>query len=119
MNNYEKKFAAFKKVSAYSLSYKDETASVAIKYPLDGMGRVKVYLHVRNLDLVIGSASGCGYDKTSAAFKDACRELETLLHESTPSESIAFARLIIASIGDHNDWSASLRKAGVTVITVI
>ena len=58
---------AAKSVSAYAIMAKDTgdyLGRVVVKYPRDGMGRVQAFLHIWQLPMIRGIASGCGYDKT-------------------------------------------------------
>lgn len=59
---------AFARVSAFVICKNGEkVATVALKFPADGAGRLYAYVHWRGLEMVRGHAGGYGYDKRSAA----------------------------------------------------
>lgn len=49
---------------------------VLIHYPADGAGRLKAFVHLYGLPMAYGSASGCGYDKASAAVHAAVKSMQ-------------------------------------------
>jgi hypothetical protein len=73
---------------------------IKIAHPADGAGRLTVILHEHGLEPQVGSASGCGYDKVSAAI-----------------DGMTFAGMTLT---DHpHNWEAQLRDAGYNVYTVL
>ena len=69
---YELHDKAFRHVSAYVILLNGErVATVAIKFPADGAGRLYAYVHWIGTPMVRGFAGGYGYDKRSAACADA------------------------------------------------
>lgn len=77
---YEQHDAAFNLVSAYVLMRgKTKVATIALKYPKDGAGRLYCYFHVLGCEMVRGHSSGCGYDKASAAVVDAIGKIEEVM----------------------------------------
>ena len=74
---YDQHRAAFSNVSAYVVMHGGErVATVAIKYPRDGAGRLYAYVHWLGVPMVRGFAGGGGYDKRSAACASAARKLD-------------------------------------------
>ncbi len=73
---YEKHTQAFAHVTA-GVIMKDgkHVGDIAFKFPRDGAGRLSCFLHLHRWPMVVGTASGYGYDKKSAAFESACRFL--------------------------------------------
>ena len=73
-NIYDQHRAAFANVSAFViLTATGETAAtVALKCPREGAGRLYAYVHISGLPMVRGWADGGGYDKRSAAVASAC-----------------------------------------------
>ena len=68
--NWQKFDKAFSQVSSYVILDKDTKnviAKIALKYPKNGAGRVTCYMHLIGHEVQIGTASGYGYDKRSAA----------------------------------------------------
>lgn len=77
---------AFARVSAYVILRSGEkVATVAIKHPADGAGRLYAYVHWLGVPMVRGFAGGYGYDKRSAACADAAKRLPD------PAETMARA----------------------------
>jgi|SRR5665213_1139968 len=66
---YDQHKAAFATVSAYVIldSSGERVATVAIKYPRDGAGRLYAYTHFLGVRMTRGHANGYGYDKRSPA----------------------------------------------------
>lgn len=65
---YDQHAAAFRNVSAFVILKDGErVATVALKFPADGAGRLYAYVHWIGLEMVRGFAGGYGYDKASAA----------------------------------------------------
>ena len=74
---YTKHDSAFSQVSAGALVLNGEqVGTLAFKHSKDGAGRLSCYLHLHAHAMVVGTASGYGYDKMGAAFESACRMLD-------------------------------------------
>jgi len=131
-NIYDQHRTAFANVSAFVvLDNKGErTASVAFKFPRDGAGRLYCYVHVFGLEMVRGFAGGYGYDKRSAAFKDACGRIKVdtapaageakWAHEAH-AEKLATASLwrsLVKDVGGR-DWDRVLVDAGFRVLGAV
>jgi hypothetical protein len=75
MNIYEKHQKAFAYVRAYAILANDEKiATVSLKYPKDGAGRLTCFFHVLGYEMVSAYAAGYGYDKTTAAISYAAKK---------------------------------------------
>jgi hypothetical protein len=73
---YDQHAAAFRQVSAFVIAKNGErVATVAIKFPKDGAGRLYAYVHWAGAQMERGSAGGYGYDKRSAAVAAALRKI--------------------------------------------
>jgi len=89
---------AFQRVSAYViLNSKGEiSGTVKIQFPKDGAGKLTAILHEHGNEPQIGTASGYGYDKQSAALSGG-----------------TFGSVTLADSG--RDWTDQLRDGGYTV----
>jgi hypothetical protein len=113
---YAQHDAAFASVSAFViLQGGTRVATVAIKYPRDGAGRLYAYVHWLGVAMVRGHANGYGYDKRSAAVANASRKIEWPI--DTGSGSGAFAAAIAKDGGE--DWARAVEKAGFTVLQAV
>ena len=120
-NIYELHDKAFARVSAFVISRNGEkVATVAIKFPADGAGRLYAYVHWLGLEMVRGCAKGYGYDKRSAAVADALIGLGKLDGYEAQTRIDAAKRLSTfkhaANNMDSGDWTRALEKAGFTVL---
>lgn len=73
-SNWNKFDTAFAQVSSFVIldaDTKNVVAKIALKYPKDGAGRLSCYMHIIGTELQIGTASGYGYDKRTAAIVSA------------------------------------------------
>lgn len=116
---YEMHDKAFANVSAYVIAKNGErVATIALKFPKDGAGRLNTYVHWLGTEMVRGSASGYGYDKRSAAVSNAAERLTfTKDPKTTPlAEQEAFAAFRAAIEIDGGEyWDTRLRAAGFDV----
>jgi len=121
---YDLHKASFANVSAFVVMKGDDrVATIAIKFPRDGSGRLYAYLHVIGLQMVRGSATGYGYDKHSAALSSAAR----LVPEYTAADQEVWARqsairdaIVAALLPDNGmDWERRLRDAGFQVFQAV
>lgn len=115
---------AFDAVSAYVVlnSANERVATVALKFPRDGAGRLYAYVHWIGLEMVRGWAGGYGYDKRSAACSSAARriaignlsgdEWANRRHEAT-----AFVEALEKDSGE--DWTRQLEAAGFKVFQAV
>jgi hypothetical protein len=117
---YEQHDKAFAKVQAFViLAGGERIATVAIKFPADGAGRLYAYVHWLGMEMVRGSASGYGYDKRTAACADAAGKMPVPLGSGTKSKAetqalwAAFRGAMARDGGEH--WDRALRDAGFTV----
>lgn len=116
---YDQHDAAFKDVSTY-LVLKDgkRAATIAFKYPRDGAGRLYAYVHWFGVEMTRGFASGCGYDKHSAAVASAVVKIEKVDEKyGDPESQAAFIAAARRDAGD--TWDACLRKAGFEVFQAV
>lgn len=78
----------------------DVCGTIKIAHPADGAGKLTVILHEHGYNAQIGTASGYGYDKVSAAL-----------------QGMTFAGTVFS---DHpQNWEIQLRDAGYKVYTVL
>jgi len=90
---YDRHAKAFQSIKAGVL-LKDgkQVGTLAFKY---GASRVTCYLHIFGTPMVSGSASGYGYDKTTASFVAACNrtsELKTVTYDGQSFEQILLSQ---------------------------
>jgi hypothetical protein len=118
---YDQHDRAFKHVSAYViLKGNERVATIAFKYPRDGAGRTYAYVHWLGVSMVRGHASGCGYDKHSAACSVAVRNLKPRCATERHNDAIAAAPFIAALEKDGGwTWDRCLADAGFTVLQAV
>lgn len=113
---YDQHDKAFNRVSAFVVMRDGErVATVAIKFPADGAGRLYAYTHWIGLQMVRGFANGYGYDKRSAAVADAiCK----IVPEGKASDALnAFVGSALEM--DSQNWTRALEKAGFVVLQAV
>ena len=114
---------AFSQVSAYVVMRDGEkVATIALKFPKDGAGRVYAYVHWLGVPMVRGSAGGYGYDKRSAAVANAIPKVErTMSNPDTPrAEWEAQHAFLVALQSDGGEYfDRKLEKAGFTVLQAV
>ena len=77
---YDQHNTAFNNVAGFVLMRgTKKVATIAIKYPNDGAGRLYAYFHILGCEMTRGCASGYGYDKGSAAIKEAVNKIENVM----------------------------------------
>ena len=133
-NIYDQYSAAFSRVSAFVIMKKlfddiepTRVATVALKYPADGAGRLFAYVHWIGLEMVRGYAGGYGYDKRSAAVEAAIAKLRKAnedalsFDDSTPPQPCNNFSEFCVSLRDcgGNSWDGALRDAGFTVLQAV
>lgn len=124
---YEQHRAAFASVSAFViLDGAERVATVAIKFPRDGAGRLYAYVHWIGTEMVRGFANGFGYDKRTAACSSAAKRMKPAAAFDNEREHIrlemagryeAFRAAMLADTG--MDWTGQLRAAGFTVLQAV
>ena len=119
MDAYAQHRAAFASVSAYViLDHKGERiATVALKYPRDGAGRLYAYFHLHGVPMVRAFASGGGYDKASAAISTAISMVSPYSFDDTekfgPEHNARLAALRgAAKAMDAGAWARCIETAG-------
>jgi hypothetical protein len=116
MTIYDKHDKAFQLVSAFVLAIgAEKVGTVAIKYPKDGAGRLTAYVHIIGTEMVLGTASGYGYDKASAALESAARKFTATQCENMQLLAVVNA---MANVGGR-DWTDALRDIGFNVIRAV
>jgi len=132
-NIYDQHRAAFAAVSAFVVLDQDgkRVATVAIKFPRDGAGRLYAYVHVMGTEMARGWAGGGGYDKRTAAVCSAIRSIKPSVARTEPhyqnAEYIALADAVNstaasfrAAVTDNGtDWTRGLEDAGYTVLQAV
>ena len=118
---YKQHEAAFRDVSAFVITYAGErVATVAIKFPRDGAGRLYAYVHWRGVEMVRGFAGGGGYDKRSAACASAARKLPEHLPEGYDAGADVYRSFVDVMRADGGlDWNTALTGAGFTVLQAV
>jgi hypothetical protein len=119
-NIYDQHKAAFSNVSAFVvLKDGDRVATVAIKFPKDGAGRLYAYVHWLGMPMVRGFASGGGYDKRTAACSAAAYQINLNELPAPPvgQDCRAFTAALRKDSG--YDWTRQLEDAGFTVVQAV
>ena len=113
---YDQHDKAFARTSAFVIAKNGErVATVAIRFPADGAGRLYAYVHWLGVPMVRGMAGGYGYDKRTAAVADAAAKLHVAnAPEMEPGGAFEAFWLAIRKDGGH-DWTRSLEDAGFRV----
>ncbi len=127
---YEQHQKAFAQVSAWVIldGEGERVATVAMKFPRDGAGRLYCYLHVIGSPMVRGYAGGYGYDKRSAAFESALERWSPRPGPSGPTELEPYEKKIRAHGQAFRDalkgaggsyWYDALQRAGYDVMQAV
>ena len=118
---YDQHRAAFNQVSAYVVMHgADRVATVAIKYPRDGAGRLYAYVHWLGVPMARGFAAGGGYDKRTAACASAARKLPESLPEGYDEAADAYRSFVDVMRADGGlDWNTALTGAGFNVLQAV
>jgi hypothetical protein len=121
---YDQHKAAFASVSAFVvMAGAERVATVALKFPRDGAGRLYAYVHLLGVPMVRAFASGYGYDKRSAAVSAAIARIPA----ADPAEYAADAAVhryrswlkAAAPKMDSCDWTRALEGQGFTVLQAV
>lgn len=109
-----------KRFSSYVILHKGNVwAKVCLLHPADGVGRLTALVHVLGLPPVAGYASGCGYDKASAAVADGFSVLLSEgLDKAVPSQAGRLIKELAAC--ESTSWmNIPLLKNNSTAIQVV
>lgn len=116
---YEQHRAAFANVSAYVvMSGADRVATVAFKFG----GAVTAYVHWIGDTMTRGRAGGGGYDRQSAACRDATRKADAVgRYDGEDVEKDAMRAKFRAAMlaDDGHDWRRRLEDAGFKVFSAV
>jgi hypothetical protein len=113
---YEKHSKAFELVSAGALVVNGtQIGTLAFKFPKDGAGRLTCFLHIYGSVMVVGTASGYGYDKKGAALESACGNLCDIEHASILEHYPVLKALDCG--GD--DFQTAFKKAGIQYFSAV
>jgi hypothetical protein len=114
---YEQHDAAFAQVSAWVVLNQtgERVATIAIKSPRDGAGRLQAFVHWIGVPMVRGQASGGGYDKATAAISDAASRMISGEHAHLTAWQPFAQVLMIAQTG----WTRVLEDAGFRVLQAV
>lgn len=115
---YTQHYKAFINVSAWVI-LKDgkRVATVAVKFPKDGAGRVYAYVHWLGVPMVRGFVHGYGYGKPTAAIANAVKPfLKSAPGDGNASQG-AFGLILTQDEG--KDWTYALENAGFTVMQAV
>ena len=118
---YDQHRASFPRVSAYVVMRDNkQVATVAIKYPRDGAGRLYAYVHWFGVPMVRGYAGGGGYDKRSAACASAAHNLPSALPAGYGDDAQIYAAFRFY-LGDDNglSWQYRLESLGFKVLQAV
>lgn len=121
-NIYDQHNVAFKQVQAFT-AFKlingniTNEIRVAFKFPKDGAGRLYCYLHLIGTPMVRGFANGYGYDKRSAAIKDAVKKLQIDVNSPHTKATIELGAALIEC--ESKGFDSALRDAGYTILNAI
>lgn len=113
---YEQFDAATRSLSAYVIARAGQpVGKVVIKYGNAATAFVQFY----GYEMAKGRATGYGYDKSSAAVRDAARKLPAIIAaDSRPDSLDTLAHEFAAAIvngGEGNGWTRNLESAGFQV----
>ncbi|MFZ3194082.1 MAG: hypothetical protein WA154_12870 [Moraxellaceae bacterium] len=113
---------AFGKVSAFVVleqSTGERVATIAIKFPQDGAGRLWAYTHLIGVPMTRAHADGYGYDKRSPAVRGGFAKVS--LEEATQRGVHLHLKRIVDALGasDGEYWDRLLDKAGYRVLQAV
>ena len=107
----------------HGYSARDRVATIAIKRPTDGAGRLWAYVHWIGAPMVRGYASGYGYDKATAAVASAVVRIDrkALPFGGEFADAAGgfddFVKVLKADTGPR--WYDQLEKAGFHVLQAV
>ncbi|WP_343698833.1 hypothetical protein [Caulobacter sp.] len=121
-NIYDQHASAFRSVSAFVVldDQGERVATVALKFPKKGEGRLCAFVHILGLQMIKGWASGYGYDKRSAAVENAVSRIKISVEGLDPAlaRNITAFRLAAAAMGSR-DWVNTLEAQGFRVLQAV
>jgi hypothetical protein len=119
---YDQHDKAFSKVSAFVIldDKGERVATVAIKFPSDGAGRLWAYAHFIGVPMTRLHAEGFGYDKRTPAVCGAFLKA-TARDEHHDPALLGKLERFKAELHPHSgyDWSNQLEKAGYRVLQAV
>lgn len=122
-SNWNKFETAFAQVSSFVIldaESKNVVAKIALKYPKDGAGRLSCYMHIVGTEVQIGTASGYGYDKRTAAIISAADKLIALdKHKIYTGKQGEFLSLLLDTKAQGGWQEVINEKNGFIVIQAI
>ncbi|WP_426050363.1 hypothetical protein [Brevundimonas sp. SL161] len=126
-NVYDQHQSAFARVSAFVILKDDErVATVALKFPADGAGRLWAYVHLIGVEMVRAHADGFGYDKRSAAVSAAIAKIPAPSDDKgrnpewlAKMNANRAALIIAAATMESHGHESALRSAGFTVLQAV
>ena len=128
---YDQHKAAFSNVSAFVILDNltgERVATVALKFPRDGAGRLFAYVHIIGLQMVRAYAGGYGYDKRGAAVAAAVAKIkasDARLHDGSSDPFANKLNRILADFQaarpemDSRDWTRAIEARGYQVIQAV
>jgi len=118
---YNQHSAAFRDVSAFIVLDRsgERVATIALKFPRDGAGRLYAYVHWLGVPMVRGFASGGGYDKRSAAIASAARKIPAACRAANEPQEDWKAFVERACRDDGHSWESNLMGAGFRVLQAV
>ena len=123
---YNQHASAFAKVSAFVIlnTTGERVATVALKFPTDGAGRLYAYFHLIGVEMVRAHASGYGYDKRSAAVAAAIAKIPAMddSRDDFYAQAVNRRRERLQSVVqdmDSGDWTRVIEKAGFRVLQAL
>jgi hypothetical protein len=119
---YEQHDKAFSRVSAFVILKDGErVATVAIKFPADGAGRLWAYTHFIGIEMTRHHADGYGYDKRTPAviggFKKAWPNEDRASHEQYAKALGDLQAALGTEDGEY--WDRKLERAGYQVLQAV
>lgn len=123
-SNWTKFDSAFAQVSSFVIldtETKNVIAKIALKYPKDGAGRLSCYMHIVGTEVQIGTASGYGYDKRTAAIISAAKNtLKVYLGKGNNKiKELDFLQLLLSDQAQSGWQEVINEKNGFIVIQAI
>lgn len=118
---YEQHQKAFERVSAFVVTDNSgqRVANIAFKFPEDGAGRLYCYFHLFGTEMVRGHANGYGYDKKSAACRDAIDKLKVKDGCDPAVQKLMYVLQSYGKAMDSGNFDNVLRNAGYNVLQAV
>jgi hypothetical protein len=120
MNVYDKFDNATRGICAYALMRDGKhIGRVITKRSAVGMCPMTAFVHLYGLDMTQGRATGCGYDKQSAAVKNALTKTARAGRHADDTFCLVAEVAAWMHENDGHGWCHAFRACGVDVFTVI